>query len=68
MGFFTEYPYRNLTDINLDWILQEVSHFADFTKGEIDEMLNLYIEQKFNDFMLSAIYDANARKITFRKE
>ena len=34
MSFFNEYPYRNLTDLNLDWILK---HFGQFV-ADIKEL------------------------------
>ena len=34
MSFFNEYPYRNLTDLNLDFI---INHFKEF----IDEIASL---------------------------
>lgn len=32
MGFFNEYPYRNLTDLNLDWVLKHFGQFVEDIK------------------------------------
>jgi len=64
MGLYDNFPYTNKHELNLDWILKELSGFqgdlneikALFT-DELREAVDTYVAENLSQFILGAIYD-----------
>lgn len=54
MSFFNEYPYRNLSDLNLDFIINHFKEFIDEI-GSLEDWRQTH-EQEYRD--LKELYDA----------
>ena len=54
MGFFNQYPYINLTDLNLDYVLKHLKEFMTLVEG-----LEAWKAQHEKEYeQLKALYDA----------
>lgn len=57
---FTQFPYTNFQNLNLDWILKTMKDLPSYVQEQIDVALN-------NNFA-SASYDSATETITFKME
>lgn len=54
MSFFNEYPYTNLHELNLDYILKQINSFnkrIDELSDELVKSANIYTDKKFNEIV-----------------
>lgn len=65
---FEHFPYSNFHELNADWLLREVERISKLTYGIIDETIKEYIDNRFNNMMINAIYDAETETIYLRLE
>lgn len=57
MSLFSEYPYQNFSDYNLDWIIKTVKSYT-----EVVDQLNAWKEQHETEYAeLKGLYDAIMR-------
>ena len=63
-----QYPYTNMSDTNLDWLISTVKALEkkvnDLLQGAIEKAIDAY----FNKVMIDAIYDEETETITLSKE
>ena len=55
MGFFNEYPYTNLHELNLDYVLKSIKELWDYVKSD----------KWRGDVIFNTLYDANNERIKF---
>jgi hypothetical protein len=55
--FSNFYPYTDFHELNLDWIISEVKRLANKIDMKYDEVLKIFIMQKFNDLFAGMVYD-----------
>lgn len=54
MSFFNEYPYTNLHELNLDYILKQINSFnkrIDELSDELVKSANIYTDEKFDEIV-----------------
>lgn len=56
IGFRNEFPYSDLHQLNLDWILKKVKDDSDKLNNTLDNMQE-YVDDAVLRAMLSAVYD-----------
>lgn len=49
----------------LIWLCEKMKEIINFMNGEIDEELQKYINEQFNNIMLQTMYNAEEEKIIF---
>ena len=63
-----QYPYTNMSDTNLDWLISTVKALEkkvnDLLQGAIETAIDAY----FNKVMIDAIYDEESETIVLSKE
>ena len=63
-----QYPYTNMSDTNLDWLISTVKALEkkvnDLLQGVIESAIDAY----FNKVMIDAIYDEETETIVLSKE
>lgn len=55
MGFFNEYPYTNLHEVNLDYVLKSIKNLWNYVKSD----------KWRGDVIFNAVYDADNERIKF---
>lgn len=68
MGFFNEYPYTNLHEVNLDYVIKKIQEFENITNNILDNKIDSYIDEMFNKIMIDAIYVKDTETIVLKKE
>ena len=68
MGFFNEYPYTNLHEVNLDYVIKKIQEFENITNNILDKKIDSYIAEMFNKIMIDAIYVKDTETIVLKKE
>lgn len=60
---FENWPYADLHDLNLDWIIEEIKKYKNF----FDNQLNDLIEQKIQEIVLNMTisYDSDTETLVF---
>lgn len=67
MGFFNEYPYTNLHEVNLDYTIKKVQELENIVNNELEKKIDSYINEVFDKIMIDAIYVANEETIVLKK-
>lgn len=68
MGFFNEYPYTNLHEANLDFIISKVSELNDKVDNIIEQKIDEYVQDMFNKIMIDSTYNEETETIILKKE
>lgn len=73
MPIFEQFPYTNLHELNLDWLIAEMkktsedmSKIEDFVYNKIDEAVTQYVQENLSQFILGAMYDEENTAILLR--
>ena len=63
MAIFNNYPYTNVHELNLDWVIKlvkeldfKVEDLEDIVNNKIDEYVKEYISENLSRFLLGAMY------------
>lgn len=70
IGCLTEFPFLDTTfDAVTEWDVlqklgQKTNDIIHFVNDILDEKINEYIEQRFNDMMVDAMYDSETETLT----
>lgn len=67
-SFFHEYPYSNLHELNLDWVIKTVKNLDKKVNSLLSDSIESSIDEYFNKIMITAIYNEDEREIILRKE
>lgn len=51
------FPYTNIHELNLDWVLSRLKEFETWVNGTALEMIETMINEAWNQFFLNAAYD-----------
>ena len=62
------YPYTNMSDTNLDWLISTVKKFENYLTGKFDDELKNIIYEKFNTLFANTAYDENNRRLILTLE
>lgn len=67
MGFFNEYPYTNLHEVNLDYVLKKMQELENIVNNILEKKIDSYINEMFDKIMIDAIYIDNEETIILKK-
>lgn len=59
------WPYTDIHELNLDWILEKVKALDTKLNDDIDTYVQEYIDEHFEDWTVNANYDANTQTIVY---
>lgn len=68
MGVFEQFPYTNMQNANLDWILQVVKKLDTALQDEFAGYIQAWIDEHYNELFFNASYNAETETIAFAKE
>ena len=57
MPIWEEFPYTNIHELNLDWIIKKVRELENDLNAGLDERIDAYIQENLSTFILNANYD-----------
>lgn len=67
MGVFEQFPYTNMQNTNLDWILQIVQKMDKAIQDEFSSYIQAWIDEHYNELFFNASYNPDTETITFAK-
>lgn len=67
MGVFEQFPYTNMQNANLDWILQVVKKLDTAIQDEFAGYIQAWINEHYNELFFNASYNAETETIAFAK-
>lgn len=67
MGVFEQFPYTNMQNANLDWILQIVQKMDKALQDEFASYIQAWIDEHYNELFFNASYNPDTETITFAK-
>ena len=62
------FPYTNFHDINLDWILKQMTELKSYVTDQIDDIITQQVELILADATLTAYYDATTETLNIKWE
>lgn len=72
MGLFSNFPYSDFENLNLDWLIRIVKNcqkqlelMQEILDNKIDNYLQAYIEEHIDEFLLQAQYIEDTKTIKF---
>lgn len=68
MGLFEQFPYSNMQNLNLDWILQTIKKLDQALQDDFNSYIQKWIDDHYNELFFEASYNPETETITFRKE
>lgn len=68
MGVFEQFPYTNMQNANLDWILRVVKKLDTALQDEFAGYIQAWIDEHYNELFFDASYNADTETIVFAKE
>lgn len=60
------FPYTNFHDINLDWILQQITQLTNYVTDQIDDVIEKQVELILADAIIQGYYDANTETLVIK--
>lgn len=60
------FPYTNFHDINLDWILQQITELKNYVTDQIDDVIEKQVELILADAIIQGYYDANTETLVIK--
>lgn len=60
------FPYTNFHDINLDWILKQISELKNYVTDQIDGVIEKQVELILADAIIQGYYDANTETLVIK--
>lgn len=67
MGVFEQFPYTNMQNVNLDWILQKVQMLDDALKDDFSKYIQAWVDEHYNELFFNASYNPDTETIAFAK-
>lgn len=67
MGVFEQFPYTNMQNVNLDWILRVVEKLDTALQDEFAGYIQAWIDEHYNELFFNASYNADTETIVFAK-
>lgn len=67
MGVFEQFPYTNMQNANMDWVLQIVRKLDSALQDNFQQYIAAWIDEHYNELFFNASYDAETETITFAK-
>lgn len=67
MGVFEQFPYSNMQNANLDWILHIVEKMDNALKDNFTQYIQAWIDEHYNELFFNASYNSGNETITFAK-
>lgn len=59
------YPYTNMQNANLDWIIDVVKRVEDISEGQLNENMIGFIHETFDKLMPTVAYDKQTETLIF---
>lgn len=63
-----QYPYTNMSDTNLDWLISTVKQLEKYLTGKFDDVLKNIIYEKFNTLFANTAYDEDNHRLILTLE
>lgn len=63
MGVFNNFPYTNIHELNLDWIIKKVKELDDEVNEKLDSIISERVNELLENISFHAIYDADTETI-----
>lgn len=67
MGVFEQFPYSNMQNVNLDWILRIIQQVENALNDDFQQYISAWINENYNELFFNAVYDPATETITFAK-
>ena len=67
MGVFEQFPYSNMQNANMDWVLQIVKEMEKALNNNFNSYISNWIDEHYNELFFNAAYDSETETITFAK-
>lgn len=67
MGVFEQFPYTNMGNLNLAWVLSVVQKMDAALQDDFTKYIQAWIEEHYNELFFNAAYDTTTETITFSK-
>lgn len=62
------FPYTNFHDINLDWILKQMTELKSYVTDQIDDIITQQVELILADAIIQGYYDASDETLVIKFE
>lgn len=67
MGVFEQFPYTNMQNANLDWILRLADKLEKAIDDDFSSYIATWIGEHYNELFFNAVYNPDTETITFAK-
>lgn len=67
MGVFEQFPYSNMQNVNLDWVLQLAKKLETALNGDFSSYIQTWIDDNYSKLFLEASYDEETETIYLTK-
>lgn len=67
MGVFEQFPYTNMQNANLDWILRLADSMQKALDDDFSSYIAAWVDEHYNELFFNAVYNPVTETITFAK-
>ena len=67
MGVFEQFPYSNMQNVNLDWVLQLAKKLETALNDDFSSYIQTWIDDNYSKLFLEASYDEETETIYLTK-
>lgn len=67
MGVFEQFPYSNMQNANMDWVLSIIKKIENDINSDFSQYIEQWVEQNYNRLFFNAAYNPDTETITFAK-
>ena len=67
MGIFEQFPYTNMQNANLDWVLRIADELRKALDDDFSGYLAAWVEEHYNELFFNASYTADTETIVLAK-
>lgn len=57
------WPYSDMHQLNLDWILRKLGEFENWVNSEATQDIKDFINEQFNNIFINAAYDSETETL-----
>lgn len=67
MGIFEQFPYTNMQNANLDWVLNEIRKIENAINNDFSSYIEEWVDENYNRLFFNASYNGETETIAFAK-
>lgn len=67
MGVFEQFPYTNMQNANMDWVLTIIKKIENDIDSDFSQYIEEWVEQNYNRLFFNAAYYPDTETIAFAK-